>query len=170
MLYTATRPRAEPERFTSASSATKAASTASKRSHATSTHNSAARVSQFSTPGPAAREGRLERRRGLARGVTGDEAHHALRHRQGLARGPRRRARGEPRKHRARPPCPARVVEPGHHELALQPRGQRAVAVGELAQRPLEHLDRVDPPEQRRVGLGHLERDLGPLAGVVHQR
>ena len=57
-------------------------------------------------------------------------------------------------------------MKTAHDQLALQPSGQCFVAVAELGKCPLDHIDRVDPPEQRGVSLGDLERDLGPLPRV----
>ena len=55
------------------------------------------------------------------------------------------------------------------HELALEPSRQRLVGLAELRQRPLDDIHRLHPPEQSRVRLRDLERDLGPLPRIGGQ-
>ena len=71
--------------------------------------------------------------------------------------------------HRRDPRRAARVVETADDELALEPGRERLVGLAELRQRPFDDIHRVHPPEQRRVRLGHLERDLGALPRIGGQ-
>ncbi len=59
-----------------------------------------------------------------------------------------------------------------HDKLTLEAARQHRIGVAELAQRQLDDVDRIHPAKQRRVGLGDLHRNLGPLppAGGPHQR
>jgi hypothetical protein len=59
-----------------------------------------------------------------------------------------------------------RVVKTAYDELALESRDERLVGITELSQSPLDDIDRLHPPKQRRIGLGDVKRDLGPLPRV----
>ena len=56
----------------------------------------------------------------------------------------------------------ARVVQAADHEFALQPGRELCLSRTEFGQRPFDDIHRVHPPEQGGIGLGHLQRDLGP--------
>ena len=71
--------------------------------------------------------------------------------------------------HRRDPRRAARVMKAADHELALEPGRERLVGVAQLRERPLDHIHRLHPPEQRRVRLGDLERDLGALPRIGDQ-
>jgi hypothetical protein len=60
-------------------------------------------------------------------------------------------------------------MQAGHDELTLQARGEHVIGIAELGQALLQDVDGIHPPEQRRVGLGHLQRDLGPPDRAHHQ-
>jgi hypothetical protein len=63
-------------------------------------------------------------------------------------------------RHEARTP-PVRL--PAGQQFAFQPGSESVVGLAEFGQCAFEDIDRFYPPEQCRVGLGDLERDLGPL-------
>ena len=164
----ATKPRALPERSTSASIGSSAFSTASKRSAddqapqqrrpGVPVLGARARARRASSSGPAASSRRSAR----------EHHRHPLRDGERLAALPeaagRRGARAP-----ARPGRAARVVKAADDELALEPSGERLVGLTELRERTLDHVHRVHPPEQRRVRFGHLERDLGALSRICGQ-
>ena len=54
-------------------------------------------------------------------------------------------------------------MQAADHQLAFQPGGELVVGVTEFGERPFDDVHRVHPPEQRRVRLGHLQRDPGAL-------
>ena len=90
-------------------------------------------------------------------------------HRECLCRGSRRRAGGQVLEHGRDSGCAAGVVEAADDELAFEPGREHVVSLAELLQRALDDVHRVDPPEQRRVRLRHLERDLSAFARLVGQ-
>jgi hypothetical protein len=55
-------------------------------------------------------------------------------------------------------------MQAADHQFALQPARQLPVGRTKFGQRPFDDIHRVHPPEQRRIGLGNLQRDLGALA------
>jgi hypothetical protein len=53
-------------------------------------------------------------------------------------------------------------VQAADHQFALQPGRELRLGRPEFGERPFDDVHRVHPPEQGRMGLGHLQRDLGP--------
>ena len=86
--------------------------------------------------------------------------------------GPAQVGRAQAGQHRRDPRGPARVVQAADHQFALQPGRELRLGRTEFGERPFDDIHRVHPPEQGRIGLGHLQRDLGadPRAGRHAQR
>ena len=169
VLYAATRPRALPERWTSASIGSSAVSTVAKRSAMTRLHSSAARVSQFSACGDARPRAVLQRHGRLRRRLARENHRHPAGHRERLRRASRQPTGRQALEHGRDTRGAAGVVMTADHQLALEPRRQSVVRVAELSQRALDHVDGIHPPEQRGKRLGHLERDVGALARIRGQ-
>jgi hypothetical protein len=94
---------------------------------------------------------------------------HPLRDRERLGRRSRRRAGAKARQGWRDVRRTPRVVKTAYDELAFESRGERLVGITELSQGPFDDIDRLHPTKQRRVGLGDIERDLGPLPRVGRQ-
>ena len=60
-------------------------------------------------------------------------------------------------------------MQAADHQFALQPGRELWVGSIEFGKRPFDDIDRVHPPEQGRVRLGDLQRDLGPFPPIGHQ-
>ena len=113
--------------------------------------------------GAGAHQRLLERRRNFVHGPPSQKSQHALGHRKRLARS-LLLTRGKTVQHRANLRRAPRIVQPGHHQFTLESRRKVRVAVTQLGQRTLDDINRVRPPEQRRVHLRDLEGDLGTFS------
>ena len=103
----------------------------------------------------------VEQGRDLAGRAARQQHGHRLRHRDRFTDGCHP-ARTQASEHGRDPWRAARVVQAADHQFALQPGRELLVGRTEFGQRPLDDVHRVHPPEQGRVGLGYLQRDLGP--------
>ena len=54
-------------------------------------------------------------------------------------------------------------MQSGDHQLTLESSCEHLVGIPELRERPFQNVNRLDPTEQRRVGLGDLESELRTL-------
>ncbi len=50
-------------------------------------------------------------------------------------------------------------MQAADHQFALKPARQLLVSLTEFGERPFDDIHRVHPPEQGRIGIGHLQRD-----------
>ena len=57
-------------------------------------------------------------------------------------------------------------MEAADYQFAFQPALELLVGFTEFGNGRLDDIHRVHPPEQGRIGLGNLQRDLGTLARV----
>ena len=140
-----------------------ATSTAWKRSAVSRLQSSAARVSQFSAHGAARASAASSGPATSSAGRPARSAAMPARNRERLGRGARDRARREPLENGRDPRRASRVVKPGDDELTLEAGREPRLRLAELGERPLEHVDRLDPAEQRRVRPRRPPRDLRPL-------
>jgi hypothetical protein len=60
-------------------------------------------------------------------------------------------------------------VNTADHEFSSEPSRQLIICRPEFSQRGFDHIYRLNPPKQPRVGLRHLQRDLGSLPRVAGQ-
>jgi hypothetical protein len=60
-----------------------------------------------------------------------------------------------------------RVVNAADHQFPLKPGSQLFIGIAELSERPFDHVDRVRPPEEGRVGLSDLECNLRTLTRIA---
>ena len=60
-------------------------------------------------------------------------------------------------------------MKPADHQFTFEPGREQLVGLAQLRERPFDDIHRVHPPEQGRIRLGHLERDLGALPPVGDQ-
>ena len=110
----------------------------------------------------------LQQSRDLLRRTARQQHRHRLRNRERFA-ARRWRMRAQAGEDRPDPASAARVVETRYHQFAFEPGREFLVGVAELSERAFEDIHRVHPPEQSRIGLGDLERDLGSLTSAGDQ-
>ena len=119
-------------------------------------------------PGPARASASSSRAAIWPAGPARQQHRHRLRDRERLT-GRLGLTCGQAGEHGRDPRRAARVVKPADHQLALQPGRELLVGLAELRERPFDDIHRVHPPEQGRVRLGDLERDLGALPRIGGQ-